>query len=85
MVWGKTLSLLDCKEIQSVNPKWNQSWIFIGRTDTEVETPIIWLPDMKNWHIGKYPDVGKDLGQDKGTTEDKVVGWHHQLDGQEFE
>ena len=82
----KTLeSLLDCKEIQPVNPKWNQSWIFIGRTDAKAETPILWPPDAKNWLIGKDPDAGKDWRQEeKGTTEDKMVGWHHRLNGHEF-
>ena len=83
----KTLeSPLDCKEIQPVYSKGNQSWIFIGRTDAEAETPIIWPPDVKNWLIGKDPDAGKDWGQEeKGTTEDEVVGWHHQFNGHEFE
>ena len=79
-------SPLDCKEIQSVHPKGNQSWIFIGRTDAEAEAPILWPPDVKNWLIGKDPDAGKDWRQEeKGTTEDETVGWHHQLDGHEFE
>ena len=83
----KTLeSPLDCKEIQPVHPKGNQSWIFIGRTDTEAETPILWPPDVKNWLTGKDPDAGKDWRQEeKGTTEDEMVGWHYQLDGHEFE
>ena len=83
----KTLeSPLDCKEIQPVHPKGNHSWIFIGRTDAEAITPIVWLPDVKNWLIGKDPDAGKDLSQEeKGTTEDEMVGWHCWLDGQEFE
>ena len=83
----KTLeSPLDCKEIQPVNPKENQSWIFIGRTDAEAGTPILWSPDMKNWLIWKDPDVGKDWRQkEKGTTGDEIVGWHHQLNGHEFE
>ena len=83
----KTLeSPLDCKEIQSVNPKGDQSWIFIRRTDAEAEAPILWPPDAKNWLIGKDPDAGKDWGQEeKGTTEDEMVGWDHQLDGHEFE
>ena len=83
----KTLeSPLDCKEIKLVNPKGNQSWIFIGRTDAEAEAPILWPPDEKNWLIGKDPDAGKDRRQEeKGTTEDEMVGWHHQLDGHEFE
>ena len=79
VVLEKTLeSPLDCKEIQSVHPKGNQSWIFIGRTDVEAETPILWLLDAKNWLIWKDPDAGKDWGQEeKGTTEDEMVGWHH--------
>ena len=79
-------SLLDCKDIQPVHPKGNQSWIFIGRTDAEAETPILWPPDAKNWLFGKDPDGGKDWRQeDKGTTEDEMVGWHHRLDGHGFE
>jgi len=87
VVLEKTLeSPLDCKEIQLAHPKGNQSWIFIGRTDVEAETAILWPPDMKNWPIWKDPDAGKDWGQEKkGTTEDKMVGWHHQLNGHEFE
>ena len=83
----KTLgSPLDSKEIQSVHPKENQSWIFIGRTDAEAEIPILWPPDVKNWLIGKDPDAGKDWRQEeKGTTEDEMVGWHHRLYGHEFE
>ena len=77
---------LDCKEIQSVHPKGNKSWIFIGRTDVEAEAPILWTPEWKNWLTGKDPDAGKDLGQEeKGVTEDEMVGCHHQLNGQEFE
>ena len=73
-----------CKEIKSVNPKGNQSWIFIGRTDAE--TPIRWPPDAKNWRLGKGPDAGKDWRQEeKGMTEDETVGWYHWLDGREFE
>ena len=73
-------SLLDCKEIKLVNHKGNQSWIFIGRTDAKAETPILWPPDGKNWLTGKDPDAVKDWGQeDKGTTEDEMVGWHHWL------
>ena len=80
----KTLeSPLDFKEIQPVHPKGNQSWIFIGRTGAE--TLIFWPPDVKNCLIGKDPDAGKDWGQEKGPTEDEMVGWHHWLDGQEFE
>ena len=78
-------SPLDCKEIQLVNPKGNQAWIFIGRTDAEAEIPILWPPDVKNWLIGKDPDAGKDQRREKGMTEDEMVGWHHQLDGHEFE
>ena len=79
VVLGKTLeSPLDCKEIKPVHPKGNQSWIFMGRTDAEAETPIFWPSDMKNWLIWKDPDAGKDWGQEeKGTTEDEMVGWHH--------
>ena len=79
-------SPLDCKEIQPVHPKGNQSWMFIGRTDAEVETPILWPPDVKNWFIGKDPHAGKDWRQEeKVMTEDEMVGWHHWLDGHEFE
>ena len=87
MVLEKTLeSPLDCKEIQPVNRRGNQSWIFMGRTDVEAKTPIVWLPDVKNWVIGKDPDAGKDWRQEeKGMTEDKMVGWHHRLNGHEFE
>ena len=82
----KTLeSLLDCKEIQPVNSRGNQPWIFIGCTDCEAEAPILWPPDAKNRHIGKDPDAGKDWREEeKGTTEDEMVGWHHQLNGHEF-
>ena len=87
VVLEKTLeSSLDCKEIQPVHPKGNQSWVFIGRTDAEAETPIRWPPDLKNWLTGKDPDAGKDWDQeDKGMTEDEMVGWHYRLDGHEFE
>ena len=87
VVLEKTLeSLLDCKEIQSVNLKGNQPWIFIGRTDAEAETPILWPPDVKNWLTGKDPDTGKDWRQEeKGMTEDEMVGWYHWLSGHEFE
>ena len=87
MVLEKTLeSPLDSKEIQPVHPKGNQSWIFIRRTDTEAEAPILRPPDAKNWLIEKDPDAGKDWGQEeKGTTEDEMVGWHHHLNGHEFE
>ena len=83
----KTLeSPLDCKEIKSVNPKGNRSWIFTRRTVAETEAPILWPPDVKNWLVGEDPDAGKDWRQEeKGTTEDVVVGWHHQLNGHEFE
>ena len=86
VVLEKTLeSPLDCKEIQSVHPKGDQSWIFIGRTDAEAETPILWPPDVKSWLTGKDPDAGKDWGQEeKGTTEGEMVGWHHRLHGHEF-
>ena len=78
-------SPLDCKEIQPVHPKGNRSWVFIRRTDVEAETPILWPPDVKSWLIGKDPDAGKDWRwEDKGTTEDEMVGWHHQLNGHEF-
>ena len=82
----KTLeSPLDCKEIKPVNPKGNQFWIFIGRTDAEGETTILWPSDVKNWLIGKDPDAGKDWRQEeKGTAEGEIVGWHHWFDGQEF-
>ena len=77
---------LDCKEIQPVNPKGNQCWIFIGRTDAEAETPILWPPDAKKWLIEKDTDAGEDWRQEeKGTTEEEMFGWHHQLDGHEFE
>ena len=76
----------DNKEIKPVNPKGNQLWIFIGRTDAEAEAPILWPPDVKNWLIGKDPDAGKDWRQDeKGLEEDEQVGWHHRLNGHEFE
>ena len=83
----KTLeSPLDCNEIQSVHPKGNQSWIFIGRTDAEAETPMLWPHDVKNWHIGKDPDAGKDWRrEEKGMAEDEMVDGHHQRDGYEFE
>ena len=73
-------SPLDCKEIQLVHPKGDQSWVFIGRTDIEAETPILWPPDAESWLIGKDPDAGKEWGQEeKGMTEDEMVGWHHRL------
>ena len=82
VVLEKTLeSTLDCKEIKSVSPKGNQSWIFIGRTDAEAQASILWPPDANSWLIGKDPDAGKDWKQEeKGTTEDEMVGWHHWLD-----
>ena len=85
VVLEKTLeSPLDCKEIKPVNPKGNQPWIFIGRTDAEA--PILWSPDSKNQLIGKDPDAGKDWRQkEKGAAEDEMVGWHHRLSGHEFE
>ena len=80
------LAVNHCKEIKSVNPKGNQSWIFTGRTDAEAEASILWPPDVKNWLIGKDPDAGKDWRQEeKGMTDDEMVGWHHWLDGHEFE
>ena len=87
VVSEKTLeSPLDCKEIQPVHPKGNQSWVFIERTDVEVETPIFWSPDAKNWLIRKDPDAGRDWGQEeKGMTGDEMVGWHDRLNGHEFE
>ena len=87
VVLEKTLeSPLDCKEIQPVHPKGNQSWIFIGRADAEAETSILWPSDVKSWLIWKDPDGGKDWRhEEKGMTEDEVVGWHHRLYGPEFE
>ena len=89
--WGVVLekileSPLDSKEVQLVHPKGNQSWVFIGRTDVEAETPILWPPDVKSWIIWKHPDVGKDWRQEEqGMTEDEMVEWHHQLNEHEFE
>ena len=87
VVLEKTLeSPLDCKEIQPVHSKGDQSWVFIGRTDVETETTIFWPPDMMSWLIWEDPDAGTDRGQEeKGTTEDEVVGWHHRLNGHGFE
>ena len=87
MVLEKTLeSPRDCMEIQLVHPKVNQFWIFIAKTDTEAEIPILWPADEKNRLIGKDPDAGKDWSwEEKGTTEDEMVGWHHWLNGNEFE
>ena len=84
---GKTLeSPLDCKGFQAVHPKGDQSWVFTGRTDAEAETPVLWPPDVKSWLIGKDPDAGRDWGQEEeGTAEDEMAGWHHRLDGHEFE
>ena len=90
MLWNVLLentfdSSLDCKEIQPVHPKGDQSWVFIGRTEAEAETLILWPPDVKSWLIGKDPDAGKDWGQEeKGKTEDEMVGWHHWLNGHGF-
>ena len=86
VVLEKTLeSPLDYKKIQLVHPKGNQSWIFIGRIDAEAETPMLWPPDVKNWLIWKDPDAGKDWRwEEKGTTEDEMVGWHHWLNGHEW-
>ena len=87
VVLEKTLeSPLDCKEIKSVNPKRNQSWIFTGRTDAEAETPILLPPGAKNWFLREDPDAGKDWRQEeKGMTEDEMVGWYHRFNGHEFE
>ena len=87
VVLEKTLeSPLDSKEIQQVHPKGNKSWLFTGRIDAEAETPVLWPPDVKNWLIWKDSDAGKDWRQEeKGKTEDEMVGWHYQLDGHEFE
>ena len=87
VVLEKTLeSPLDCKEIKPVNPKGNQSWLFARKTDAEAEAPIFCPPDVKNWLLRKDSDAGRDWRQEeKGTTEDKMVGWHHQLDGPQFE
>ena len=86
MVLENTLeSPWDCKEINPVNPKGNQSWILIEKTDAEAETPILWPSDVKSWLTGKDPDAGKDWEQEeKGMTEDEMVGWHHRLNGHEF-
>ena len=87
VVLEKTLaSPLDCKEIQPVHPKGDQSWVFIGRTDVEAETPILWPPDAKDWLIGKDPDAGKDWRwEEKGMIEDEMVEWRHWFNGHEFE
>ena len=84
--WRRLESPLDCKEIQPVSPKGNQSWMFTGKTNAEAETPILWPPDAKSWLIGKDPGAGKDWRwEEKGTTEDEMVGCHHRLNGHEFE
>ena len=87
VVLEKTLeSHLDCKKIQSVHPKGDQSWVFTRRIDVEAETPILWPPDAKSWLIWKDPDAGKDWGrEEKGMTDDEMVGWYHQLNGHEFQ
>ena len=83
--WRKLLSVLDSKEIKPVSFKGNQSWIFIGRTDAEVEAPILWPPDVKSWLNGKDPDAGKDWGQEeKAVTEDEMIRWHHWLNEHAF-
>ena len=85
MVLEKTLkSPLDCKEIQPIHSNGDQSWVFIGRTDVEAETPILWPPDVKRWLIWKDHDAGKDWGHEKGTTENEMVGWHHWINGHGF-
>ena len=82
VVLEKTLeSPSDCKEIQPVHPKGDQSWVFIGRTGVEAETPILWPPHVKSWLIGKHPNAGRDWGQEEERTEDEMAGWHHWLDG----
>ena len=83
--WRRLESPLHCKEIHPVHPKGDQSWVFIGRTDAKTEALILWPPDAKNWLIGKDPDAGKDWRQEKRMTEDEMVGWHHWLNGHEFE
>ena len=84
--WRTLESSLDNKKIQPVSPKGNQSWMFIGRTDVEAETPVLWWPDAKRWLIWKVPDAGKEWRlEEKGITEDEMVGWHHRLNGHEFE
>ena len=84
--WRRLESPLDFKEIQPIHPKGDQSWVFIGRIHADAETPILWPAHVKSWLIGKDPDAGRDWGQEeKGTTEDEMAGWHHRLDGHEFE
>ena len=86
VVLRKTPESLDCKEIQPVHPKGDQPWVFIGRNDAKAETPALWPPHAKSWLIGKDCDAGMDWGQEeKETTEDEMAGWHHRLDGREFE
>ena len=87
VVLEKTLeSPMDCKEIERVHPKGDQSWVFMGRTDADAETPILWPPHAKSWLVGKDPDAGRGWGQEeKGMIEDEMAGWHHWLDGHEFE
>ena len=85
-LWCWRRLLRDCKEVQPVHPKGNQSWVFTGRTDVEAEIPILWPPDVKIWLIWEDPVAGKDWRrEEKGTREDEMVGWHHQLNGHEFE
>ena len=85
VVLEKTLeSPLDCKEIQLVHSKGDQPWVFIGRADAKAETPVLWPPHVKSWLIGKDSDAGRDWGQEKGTTEDEMAGWHRRLNRHEF-
>ena len=85
-VWEDSWESVDCKEIQVVHSKGDQSWVFFGRNDAKAETPVPWPPHVKSWLIGKDSDSGRDSGQEeKGTTEDEMAGWHHRLDGREFE
>ena len=84
--WRRPLSVLDCNEIQPVHSEGDQPWLFIGRNDAKAETPVLWPPHAKGWLIAKDSDAGRDWGQEeKGTTEDEMAGWHHQLNGHEFE
>ena len=83
--WKRFLSPLDCKDIKPINPKGNQPWLFNGTSAAEAEAPMLWPPDAKSWLTGKDPDAGKDWSQEKGMTENEIVGWHHQLNGHEFE
>ena len=85
VVLTRLLRVLDCNGIQPVHPKGDQSWEFIGRTDKEAETPLLWPPDAKSWLIQKDPDAGKDWGQEKRVTEDEMVGWHPWFNGHELE